>query len=277
MNGLTAPDVSFDEIEETLIRVRDVGSGPQAVVLVPDPPNVIEHYDSLIAHLGDRLRVICFELPGFGFSVPSARFSFSVDEYADLAACLLGNRNLVSPVWAASCLPAYVGLRLAGRYPGLLSGLVCGQAPSWEEELLWARRVDPRGVLSMPVLGQLLVAIAPQRLARGWYSAAALPHRRDLMTSVGLEMMKQGAHYSLASAFQGFFRDAERLGPVKAPTTFVWGLRDRTHRKTDRDSVSENADNPTIVEFEASAHFPELDEPERFARLIQDRATGSGA
>jgi hypothetical protein len=26
-----------------------------------------------------------------------------------------------------------------------------------------------------------------------------------------------------------------------------------------------------------SAHFPELDEPERFARLIQDRATGSGA
>jgi hypothetical protein len=40
MNGLTAPDVSFDEIEETLIRVRDVGSGPQAVVLVPDPPTL---------------------------------------------------------------------------------------------------------------------------------------------------------------------------------------------------------------------------------------------
>lgn len=267
----TRTGMKLVEVDGAIIRTRDVGDG-QPIVLMPDPPNVIEHHDALVASLEKRYRVVCFELPGFGFSVPPRGFGFSVDEYAHLAVGLFSELGLDRPIWASSCLPSYVGLRVAARHPGLLSGLVCGQAPSWDEELRWASRIDRPRILSRPVVGQLFMRVASQRVAAGWYEAAAPPARREQMAMMALDALRHGGAYSLASLFQRFFSGAERLGPVDIRSVFVWGEVDRTHRKTDRGSVRENARHPKIVEFAESAHFPDLEEPERFAGVVSEVA-----
>jgi pimeloyl-ACP methyl ester carboxylesterase len=50
------------------VRAHDTGSNRPCVVMVPDGPNVIEHCAHLIGLLSPRLRVVCFDMPGFGFS-----------------------------------------------------------------------------------------------------------------------------------------------------------------------------------------------------------------
>ena len=57
----SAADVRFVELREATLRVRVAGEGTAAVVIVPDPPNVIEHYDGLIALLAPHAP--CWSLP----------------------------------------------------------------------------------------------------------------------------------------------------------------------------------------------------------------------
>lgn len=273
-SGLTRPGAALVEVAGATIRIRDVGpkSAARTVVLAPDPPNVLEHYDALIACLEKRYRVVGFELPGFGFSVAPRGFGFSIDEYVDLAAALFSELDLDRAVWTSSCLPSYVGLRMAARHPATLSAMVCGQAPSWEEELRWANRIDAPRILSRSAVGQLFMRVASQRVAAGWYDAAALPSQREWMATIALDALGRGAAYSLASLFQRFLSGAHPLGPVDLPSVFVWGGLDRTHRKTDRRSVRENASDAKIVEFPGCAHFPDVEEPDLFADLIDELA-----
>ncbi len=65
------PGVARVELSRATLRVRSAsGVGPPIVFLI-DPPNTVEHYDALIQILAQHARVVCVELPGFGFSTRS--------------------------------------------------------------------------------------------------------------------------------------------------------------------------------------------------------------
>ncbi len=63
-----------------LIRVLDTGGHKHPLLIVPDGPCVIEHYADLIDLLSPDFRVVCLDLPGFGFSYPSLKYDFSVSQ-----------------------------------------------------------------------------------------------------------------------------------------------------------------------------------------------------
>src|SRR5215470_20312848 len=65
------------------LRVVDTGGGKPALVLTPDGPCVIEHYDGLIKRFSEQFRVICFDMPGVGFSFPRYGYCFGIAESAD--------------------------------------------------------------------------------------------------------------------------------------------------------------------------------------------------
>ena len=52
------------DLSNAVVRVRDIGAGSRTILLTPDAPVVLEHYDRLIELLAPRLRVVCFEFPG---------------------------------------------------------------------------------------------------------------------------------------------------------------------------------------------------------------------
>lgn len=271
-HGLSRPGTELIEVEDAVVRVRSVGRGEQTIVLVPDPPNVIEHYDHIVALLQRYVRVVCVELPGFGFSVPPRSFGFGIDDQASVVGPALRALGLRGAVWAASCLPAYVGLSIARRHQGLLAALVCGQAPSWDQELDWAHRLAAKGGLATPYLGQIMVHVLKRRIVGGWYSAAALPSYKAQFEQVALGVMRQGGGYPLASTFQASFGNVSADKPVDVPATFVWGTQDRTHRHSDPESCRFNARSSEVVIFRGSAHFPDLEESDRFVELVRERA-----
>jgi len=48
----------------------------------------------------------------------------------------------------------------------------------------------------------------------------------------------------------------------------LWGLADRTHRRTDKRSILSYMPHARWVEFDSAGHFPELEEPERFREVL---------
>ncbi|MFQ5458000.1 MAG: alpha/beta fold hydrolase [Myxococcota bacterium] len=256
---------------DALIRLRLAGSGSVPIALIPDPPNLIEHYDALFDLLAPDFRVLCLELPGFGLSRPKAGFDFSLDAQTRVVEKALRILDTGPCVVAFSCVAGQIGLKLACEQPDLVSHLALIQTPSWAEQIKWSRRVDPKRRISTPVLGQLLLALGKRKVARGWYAIAtpdaATAERFDRVAREGFD---RGAAYSLASAFQKLSSEPDpRFGTLNQRALVLWGMQDRTHRRTEKRSALAHLPNGTYLEFGEAGHFPELEQPERFRDALK--------
>jgi pimeloyl-ACP methyl ester carboxylesterase len=144
---------------------------------------------------------------------------------------------------AFSCVWNYLALTVAARRPDLVRALVVVQAPRWSEEVAWAERIDRRGVIRTPVLGQAVMAAGSRLVARRWYRAA-LPrgypaHRSAAFAVPADQALRAGAVFCLASLTQAWFAGAAPdLVPVDLPAVVLWGGADRTHRHSSPGSAS---------------------------------------
>jgi pimeloyl-ACP methyl ester carboxylesterase len=266
------PGIANLQLSTTLIRYRMVGDGPQTLVLAADPPVVIEQYDELIQCLKDDFRVIMFELPGFGFSLPRSGFRFDFAKANDLVAEFLHRLALGPYLLAFPCVSAYGAIDIAARFPSLVSGVVLVQAPSWGEEVKWKHGRDRQEILSKPVIGQLALQALKRKRAPQWLDAA-VGNREKLSEFVETTdvAFAHGACFCLASAFQRYLTDTEQpLAVINQPSLVIWGEADRTHRNTDKSSTRLYCPHAKEVRFACAGHFPELEEPERFAQEIRE-------
>ncbi|MEO8151842.1 MAG: alpha/beta hydrolase [Rhizobacter sp.] len=255
-----------------LVRVYDSGSESPCVVLTPDGPNVIEHYERLIELLSPRLRVVCFDMPGFGHSYPQPRYEHSLDQGARVVLGVLDGLGIKTATLAFSCANGFYALRAAQIAPERISNLVLSQTPSLTAMHAWANRVIP-WPLRIPVLGQLLAWFFRHRAARDWYHIA-LPRttKPKPFQEKALAALSGGACFCLAGVVQGLSGEQEAsLVGTRTPLMMVWGAKDRSHRHTDPKSLHACAPQAEIVHFQDCGHFPDVEQPERFAEILMER------
>lgn len=266
----THPDVGMVRTSAGAVRLRDSRDDRPAVVLACDPPNVVEKYDAVFDLLSPDRRVICVELPGFGFSRPAPRFDFRPGTYAAVVEELADGLGLTSVTLAFPCVWSYTALHVASRRPELVRSLVLIQAPGWAEETAWARRIDPLGVIRTPVVGQIAMAWAPRQVARRWYDAASPPgFPVETLSGPALAALGRGAVFCLASLTQAWFDGAAPgLAPVECPAAIMWGAADRTHRRSTPQSAIGYVPNSVVQTFDDGGHFPELEDPTRLAAAL---------
>jgi pimeloyl-ACP methyl ester carboxylesterase len=259
------------ELPSASIRVRLAGGAGPVFVIVPDPPNTIEHYDRLIELLAPAGRVLCFEVPGFGLSYPrAATFGFGADDFARVLVEVLHHAGVRDVTLMMSCLGGYVAMLVARRHPELVARLVLSQTPTVAHMRRWARRFDPIGLLGMPLVGQGLIHLIKERATRFWY-ANALPDGVDPAPYLApaLVAQRRGGPYALASGIQAMRRlDPTTLAGVDQPVTLVWGGADRTHARTDPRSLLEVVPHARFVPFDRCGHFPDLEDAGRFSALV---------
>ena len=155
-----------------------------AIVLVPDGPFVVEHYDSLLVRLGRDYFTVCFDLPGFGFSLPRAGYDHSFGAALSVLEDVLDSLGLARVTLAFTCANGFYALAFASR--------------------------------------------RPERVAR---------------------------------LVQGLWRCRDELFPgVVAPTVMLWGERDRSHRKTDPESLLSLVPQARIVRLPSAGHCPHLED-----------------
>jgi pimeloyl-ACP methyl ester carboxylesterase len=257
------------QIEEPRRKVRGT------VVMVPDPPNLIEHHALVIRRLASEFRVVSLEFPGFGFSHPLPGFGFSLNDQVATLTAVFERLNIRNAILEMSCLGAFVGMVLTQRRPDLISRLVLLQVPSQAEARRWARHADVAGLIARPWLGQVLVQLFTHQIAKHWYAAAlpanATAETRNRFTQPTLHSLRQGACFSLASAYQSLL-----TGPslpviqLPQPVLAIWGDADGTHALTDRESILQQVPGAELVTFTGCGHFPSLEDPKRYLALLSD-------
>jgi pimeloyl-ACP methyl ester carboxylesterase len=240
-----------------------------AIVLVPDGPFVVEHYDGLIARLSRDYFTVCFDLPGFGYSLPRAGYDHSFDAVMRVLEQVLDSLSLGRVTLACTCANGFYALAFAARWPERVERLVLGQTPSLEAMIAWTERVVPKPI-RVPVVGQLINYAGRSALAGKWLGIclpASAP--RSQWTNVARHNLGAGGAYCFASVVQGLSRcRGELFAGVLAPTVMLWGQRDRSHRKTDPESLRSLVPHARIIQLAESGHCPHLEDPDAFLAAL---------
>ena len=264
--------IRFIETPVGKVRVYDSGSTKPCVVMVPDGPNVIEHYDVVIDLLSQQLRVVCFDMPGFGYSHPLHSYEHSLDQGAHAVLGVLDGLGIERATLAFSCANGFYALRAAKLAPERIPNLVLSQTPSLTAMHAWTARVIPRP-LRVPVIGQIAAWLFRQKAATSWYGIA-LPRTTDpqFFRETALNALSGGACFCLAGVVQGLAREKmASLCGVTVPCTMIWGEKDHSHRGTDPNSLHECIPQAEILHFQDCGHFPDIEQPERFAEILIDQ------
>jgi pimeloyl-ACP methyl ester carboxylesterase len=269
--------VRYVETPVGTVRVYDSGSNLPCVVMVPDGPNVIEHYEALIGLITDKMRVVCFDMPGFGYSHPRHFYTHSLDQGARAVLGVLDRLDIKCAALAFSCANGFYALRAAKLAPQRISRLVLSQTPSLTAMHAWTSRVIPPP-LRIPVIGQIAAWMFRRKAAASWYNMA-LPRTTDPQPfrEPALAALSNGACFCLAGIVQGLAReDMATLAGATVPCTMIWGDKDHSHRGTDPLSLRDCVPQAEIIHFPDCGHFPDIEQPQRFAKLLVEAVIGDG-
>ena len=232
-------------------------------------PNVIEHYAGIMERLSPSVRVVCFDMPGFGFSRPRSDYRHSLDQGARAVLGVLDALQVRRATLAFSCANGLYAMRAARLFPERIAGLFFSQTPSLIAMQDWATRVIPVP-LRVPVLGQATAWWMRRHMANRWY-ALALPRAtaREPFCAPARDALRAGGCFSLAGVVQGLTSESQaKLEGVRAPCMMFWGEQDRTHVKTAASSLRACVADARILRFDGIGHFPDLEQPERFTELL---------
>lgn len=258
------------ELSHSYVRYRVEGIGKQAIVFATDPPIVLEQYDELIDLLKKDYRVVVLELPGFGYSFPKLNMSFKFEPLNQLIYEFLKKLDGGPYILAFPCIAAFSAIWLANRYPDLVSALVLMQTPTWQGAMEWKQGRDPKHILSTPIIGQVLLQILKHKRAPAWLElAVGNKQRLQAFIDTSVDALRNGACFSLASAFQDYLRGQPGfLMPVQQNTLIVWGDKDCSHEKTNKADSLSLAVMPQCCHFAEAGHFPELECPNLFVEKL---------
>jgi pimeloyl-ACP methyl ester carboxylesterase len=250
------------------LRVRDTGGKGPVVLMVPDGPNVIEHHGPVIERLSAHARVVCFDMPGFGFSRPDWSYDHGLEQGADVVLAVMDALDIREAALHFSCANGFYAMAAARQAPQRIRRLLLCQVPSMQAMRAWVPVNVPR-MLRTPVVGQLLNRVARERLSQVWYSLA-LPERerRAGFRSIAKTALDRGACFCLAGVAQGLGRAQDsQLSGLRQPVTMLWGDADPSHRHTRAESLQDLLPQAEIIHFPGCGHFPDLEQSERYVEI----------
>ncbi len=269
--GLHESSMYYVRTKAGQLRVMDSGGSKPTLVLTPDGPCVIEHYIPLIKSFSDQFRVICFDMPGIGFSFPGYGYQFGVAESADFIVELLDTLSVPKAAFAFTCVNGFFAMNLAKRYPRRVSHLVLAQTPSFDGMRQWADRNISKP-LHIPYLGQVITTVKAEFLATRWFDLA-LPrgseHKSGFVTQAR-EALDAGSCFCLASLVQGVLHSHdEDIRGVQCPTLVIHGDSDFSHRYTDFHSITDPIPHAQVIAFRGCGHFPDLERRSEYVDHVQ--------
>jgi pimeloyl-ACP methyl ester carboxylesterase len=247
----------------------------------------VEFYYNLEA-LAAHHRVIAIDLPGFGQSdkpVVEYTIDLFVKAVSDLMACEGVTRAAVMGV----SMGGRVALGLALTAPEQVERLILvdalGVGPP--RRVLAYRILLTRGLGELTLTGtaRALRRMNPATIRRFWGWYLNRPGRVDSIWSNqriadhGVLLSKpeyRAAYLSALRSIAGMrsLRDGvvveSRLPELQMPTLLVWGRHDHIFPPSHAESALKRLPHGRAEIFEDSGHTPQMEEPDRFNRLVLD-------
>lgn len=264
MSYLTTPD-------GVRLRVCDRGAGDRTIVLVHGWKMSHRVFDHPILRLSEQHRVVSFDLRGMGESdKPGSRYDF--DELAgdlDFVIGELGLDDVTLVGWSMGCTVSLRHLERGGRGVGRLV-LINGPiklARTADDEFPWSMTED--------VLEDYFSAIEndwPTQERAFTEESLHRPHADlvDVILAITqqtpLDVVLRVVREQVKLDFRAFLRELE------IPVLALYGRYDPYYPVELAAWIAEQCPRGEHVIFEESAHFPFIEEKERFAQVIAEFA-----
>src|SRR6476620_150170 len=265
------------------LRYTDVGDGPP-IVFVHGLMSSSRTWTSQVERLSDRHRVIAPDLFGHGESAKPVG-DYSISAHAASLRDLFDAIGIESATLVGHSLGGGIVLQFAYLFPQRIDAIVLVSSGGLGRELnpLLRAAILPGSELVLPVL------------ASGWVHGIGDTALR-IWSKVGLPAISPSsdeAWQSFSSLADGDTRRAflatsrsvidvhgqtvsaqNRLaGIASRPSMLVWGERDRMIPASHVETARREFPDTRVEMFDRSAHFPHLDEPDRFAMVLADFMT----
>jgi pimeloyl-ACP methyl ester carboxylesterase len=271
--------LKFDYLDTELGRIRifdslDLSKPP--LVMVPDGPCFIEHFENLISLATENYRVLVFDLPGFGGSYPGQRYDHSFLHGAQVIRAILEKKDLKDVSLAFSCVNGFYALKSMEHVSNRLRQVVLMQTPHFEAMKPWADRAIP-WPLRIPLLGQCFSLWQKFAIPKVWFRISLpkkSPHAESY-TRTSLKTLAAGGCNCLASVVQGMalektehLKSSAAISSVKIKA--IWGTLDHSHKNTDPKSLLRLIPEADLKIWDDCGHFPNLEYPERFLAVLAE-------
>lgn len=240
----------------------DTGVGEPALVFVHGWTCNYSHWRDQVAEFSKNHRVVALDLRGHGQSDKPDQ-DYSVGEFADDVAWLIGELDLHRPVVIGHSMGGVIAAQLARRHSAATRGVILVDAP-----------IVPFGPELRPVADGVLAGLQSQnykQLAEGFlrqfmFNEASDPALKEEIVESSLRTPQRVMHTAIASVFGEI---ANLGGPLPVPSMFVRAAT----QYASPEQIREWLPGIEIAEVD-SAHFLQLEKPEETNRIIADFVKG---
>jgi pimeloyl-ACP methyl ester carboxylesterase len=242
------------------------GEGAETVLLLHGFTDSAHSWDLVLPRLPAGWRLLAPDQRGHGESERPAH-GYTVAQLVADAAALLDAADAGPVTVVGHSMGSFVAQGLALAAPARVKRLVLVGA-------------SPRG--AMPGVRELMRDVAgladpvPEDFVQAFQqSCLARPVPAPFFERTVAESRKLPARAwrALCADFAGFDVRAE-LARIACPVLVVWGARDALFGREEQDALVAGLPAAALRVYEASAHAPNWEEPERFARDVADFVAG---
>jgi pimeloyl-ACP methyl ester carboxylesterase len=229
------------------------------------------------------------DLPGFGFSPPSASPDYRMSAQADAVAAMLDTRGGPPAHLIGNSMGGGIAMLLAARRPDLVRSLTL-ISPAMPDLRLNVRRMsDPRMALAMvPLLGKrarvaLAALTAREQIDQMLELCFAEPHRvsaarialaeAELADRMSMPWAGKAVGAAVGAIFREWIAPARRslwavATQVQAPTLVVWGANDRVISVRKAPRTARLLPRGRLLVLPRTGHVAQMERPVTVARAV---------
>jgi pimeloyl-ACP methyl ester carboxylesterase len=259
------------DIDGVEVYYKDEGSGP-AILMIHGSSSTLKTYDGVAASLTPRYRVIRYDIPPQGLSGPVSDEAAARLRNTDIPEKLLARLGVKSVVAVGVSSGGTLCMYLASRRPDLVSRLILSNAPS--DPVDTSHMNEPRDFAE----AQKEAKDTDFRSRRYWdlyldffngEPDRITPNIREQYYDINRRIPEKNV-FSLTGLVADHEKTVAAMGAVTAPTLLIWGARDPLLTPPTADILAGYLSHAQVskVIMPDVGHYPPLEAPERFARIV---------
>jgi pimeloyl-ACP methyl ester carboxylesterase len=272
-------ELKYMELHGDRVAYQDVGTGPEALLLIHGMAGSSETWREVIPQLSRKYRVVAPDLLGHGQSA-KPRGDYSLGAFAVLLRDLLDELGITRATIVGQSLGGGVAMQFVYQHPDYCQRLILISSGGLGPDVGWTLRLlsAPGAELIMPVIAPPPVLSIGNKL-RSWLSGAGIQSPR------GAELWSAYSSLSDAETRQAFLRTLRSVVDYRGqavsalnrlhvaselPIMAIWGDQDRII-PVDHAYAAQTARPDSRLEvLEGVGHFPHVERPREVVDLIDD-------
>jgi len=272
-------EMKYMELHGDRVAYQDVGTGPEALLLIHGMAGSSETWRAVIPQLSRKYRVVAPDLLGHGQSA-KPRGDYSLGAFAVLLRDLLDELGITRATIVGQSLGGGVAMQFVYQHPDYCQRLILISSGGLGPDVGWTLRLlsAPGAELIMPVIAPRPVLAAGNKL-RSWFGAVGIQSPR------GAEVWSAYSSFSDAETRQAFLRTLRSVVDYRGqavsalnrlhmaselPTMVIWGDHDRIIPVEHGYAVHEARPGSRLEVLEGVGHFPHVERPSQVVDLIDD-------